>query len=327
MANEPTSSDEIPLTDIVQSTATPASAAPPPPADSPKGEGEDVAAIDALLATEDPQFAASMTELRQQVAQDAGNVELDSLDLEEKPPGKIARLKALILRPINTISGLADAAANRATKLKTSSVEIAKDGGKVVVEKSKHGLAATGGAVKGTLGSFKALPLKSKLLVFAVIVMGVLSIMTLKIVLKGPVLPTLETKYLGSFAEVADKSYEYDNEEPMEDFTDPFFHPEHVMLIDKIVVNLRRDEEGSNPMGLFEFYIEASSDEGAIEIKDREVEVRDVISRTLEQMPYDELVTAAGKNKVKVILRKNLNQFLTKGRVRRVYFRNVVLKA
>ena len=326
MANEPgPNKSEVSLEDIVRDGSSGAIA----PGTGPAGGMPpviDVSAVDQLLAVEDPQFAASMKELRAQVAEDAGNVVIDSLDLEEKPLSKFGLLKVRLKTKFETIRHLLHTSKARFSHFRTSAGSITKDFAVRSAKTAGEGAKASGAKLKELLGAFKHLPLKSKLLVFSTLVLGVLSLTILKMVMKGKYLPTLETRYLRSFADVASGSFKYDADEPMEDFTDPFFHPEHVMLIDKIVVNLRRPEDGSNPMGLFEFYLEASSDEGAIEIKDREIEVRDLMSRTLERMSYEELVTVAGKNKAKLVLRKAMNQFMTKGRVRRVYFRNVVLK-
>ena len=278
--------------------------------------------VDELLQIEDPDFAASMAELRTQVQNDApeaSQVEIESLDLEEKPLTKWAALRSKAwLRLTSLIHAVKDF---RFTALAAA---------KIVFKALKSAVIAilgwTKNFIKSTIAGFKSLPLTSKLLVFATFALGIVSIFVVRMVLHGHYLPTLEMNYLRSFADVADQKFSYDAHEPMEDFTDPIFHPEHVMLIDKIVVNLKRPSEDSNPMGLFEFYVEVSTDEAAVEIKDREVEVRDLISRTVEQMDYESLKTTDGKNKLKIVLRKNLNEFATKGRVRNVLFRNIVLK-
>jgi flagellar basal body-associated protein FliL len=97
-------------------------------------------------------------------------------------------------------------------------------------------------------------------------------------------------------------------------------------MIERIVANLRRNSPSPNPMTMMELYIETSSQDAAIELRDREGEARDVIGRTLNRMPYDELTSAAGKNKLKVFLRQDLNSIMTKGRIRRVFFKSLILK-
>jgi flagellar basal body-associated protein FliL len=79
-------------------------------------------------------------------------------------------------------------------------------------------------------------------------------------------------------------------------------------------------------MGVFAFYIETSNQESAVELKDRDGEARDVISRTLEQMSAEGLSSVDGKEKLKIVIRKNLNSILTRGQVRRVFIKNIVLK-
>ena len=287
--------------------------------------------VDDLLAIEDPQFAASMTELRDQVAKDTGNVEIEDLGLDEKHSAKPPSLKESLKRKWLIVRDKITIGVDRIAHLKGNLSHYASEGKTLVLIKGKagvkSGLHAASVNTKAALSSFKSLPRKSKLLVLVTVVMGALSLIVLKLALGGKILPRIETHYLHSFAEVADAKFEFNADEEMEDFTDPIYHPEHVMLIDKVVVNLRPSAQSPSPMGLFEFYIEGSSSESAIEIKDREVEVRDLISRSLERMTYDDLSTTAGKNKAKLSLRKALNLILTKGRVRRVFFRNIVLKA
>ena len=136
----------------------------------------------------------------------------------------------------------------------------------------------------------------------------------------------IEASFLGEFEPIADHTWEYAADAPTLNFQDPMLHPENVILFEHIIVNLKPSSSHQNPMALAEFYIEAGSKDAAIEIKQREVEVRDSMSRTIEQMPYEDITTEDGKRKLKVILRKNLNEFITTGRIRRIYFKSLVLK-
>lgn len=165
----------------------------------------------------------------------------------------------------------------------------------------------------------------SILLAFAVL--GALLVVVAKIS-QGKLLPKTEREWIASFEEKADGVFTYERTDPFEDFNDPILHPEFVVVIERVVVNLARTPEaevGSNPMAAFEFYIQTDNQESAIEVKDRNIAVRDVLARAVERMTYPELATEEGKQKLKLILRKDLNQIMTKGRVRRVYLKTIVL--
>lgn len=146
--------------------------------------------------------------------------------------------------------------------------------------------------------------------------------------LKGTLLPKTEKVWVGNFAELADGTFTYDQNGAFEDFNDPLLHPEFVVLIERVVVNLARTPEASdnsNPMAAFELYLQTDSQESAIEIKDRNVEVRDAIARSVERVTYPELADEDGKTKLKLLIRKELNEKLTRGKVRRVFFKTIVL--
>lgn len=344
MANENTSDDTISLEDLVQKDGgpsasiagapvpTPESATPDkepetPPAGAPAAvadDGMDVAKIDDLLAVEDPAFAASLEELKAANDMDGEEgVEIDPIDIDtiiaepapleegqtgEPPTGWKGKLFDLLHRAKNTL------------------IYLATDGLKAALQKLKSGIHSAIEAVKNGVIAFKALSWSHKLMALSVVVLAVALFLVLRITFKGDYLPDMQEHFLNGFEEIADEVYEYDPRAPMEDFQNPLLHPENVVLLDKLVVNLKQPGDGSNPMGMFEFYIETASREAAIELKDREVEAKDVVSRTLEQMPYDELVTESGKHKLKVVMRKDLNDFLTKGRVRKIFFKTIVLK-
>lgn len=144
--------------------------------------------------------------------------------------------------------------------------------------------------------------------------------------LKGPPLPTMKMNYLRSFADVADERFEFKDDEHWEDFDNPVLHPEHMLLIERVIANLKSPGDGHNPMVLMDFYVECASTEAAVEVRDREVEIRDLVTRSLEQMEYEHLTTQQGKTQLKIYLRKAINDFLTKGRVRKVLFKNLILK-
>ena len=90
-------------------------------------------------------------------------------------------------------------------------------------------------------------------------------------------------------------------------------------------MNLRRDENsGSLPMGIFEFYLGVDSKDTAVEIRDREHEVIDLVQRTLEGFTYHEVVSYQGKIRMKSRIRDNVNDILNQGQINRVYINRMV---
>jgi flagellar basal body-associated protein FliL len=294
----------------------------PPPATY--GKNSD---IEGLLASEDPNFAVSMQELQAQGGVAAGGIEIDSLDLEqlkkEKMPGRIRLFLEWVLAPINARLGEGHTVWTRIAQIPPLVVSSIRSLLHLVKDLSIATLTWVNAEVK----SFLALPRKAKLTLFVALALGALAVVTLKVSIGQRNNIQFRKVFFRSFAEVADGRFEYDRDEPMENFTDPLHHPEHMMLLDKFVVNLRPPRDGSaNPMGLFEFYLEASNQDSAVEIKDRQGEIRDIIARSLEQMSYSDLVSVPGKEKMKVVLRKNVNTILTRGQIRRVFIKTIVVK-
>ena len=129
------------------------------------------------------------------------------------------------------------------------------------------------------------------------------------------------------FRQVADQVYAYDREVAFEEYYSALRLPEYIVLMDKLVVNLQPSATStSNPMGTFQFYLEGTKRESAIEFKNREREFLDVIQRLMEEMTYDDLRTVRGKQKLKVKIRDDLNNLMNHGRVRRVYIKHFITK-
>jgi flagellar FliL protein len=283
--------------------------------------------LDRLLAEEDPSFVAAMAELQSQGAEAASETEIDLLDLKaiakEKPPSKkalaLAWLRYFAIVAIETFESLISRIREFRSWLKKAAPLLAK-------WLQKKSVSLVKGAARG--GKYLLhLSALSKVYLLLAMASGAASYMILKATLGGHWQPNVGSHFLNSFADEASDSFSYDPRQPQEDFSDPMLHPEHVIMLDRFFVNLKRPRGAeTNPMGLFEFYIEATNQDSAVEIKDRMPEVRDVISRTLESMTYDHLVTVIGKEKLKASVRKNINDILTRGQVRHIYFKNIVLK-
>lgn len=321
---QPSASDEIiSLEDLIAQTET----ATPTPASS-------VAVIDKVLEVEDPAFTQELKELK-----DAGtapehdvviDTDVDHIVEQEKVESASQGWKKIKLflfkKPARKIADAVLSLKTLGPWLKETVFPAVKAALIKTFQGLKAGLGWFVTRLKLGFGWFGAQPKKSKGLIIAVIVLAVASAVMTRIAIKGRFLPSLEKDFLVSFADGADAAYEFEAGEPWQDLNDPLLHPEHIVLIERLIVNLHAPGDGTNPMALLDLYVEGGTKEVAIEIKDRDSEVRDMVLRTMEQMRYEELATDAGKSKLKIFLRKNLNDMMTKGRVRRLFFKSIVLK-
>ncbi len=352
-ASSPLGVVEQTLSPTSVATATPPLAAAPSimgdsPADFLSGPSlgpsiEAVPDVDGILAQEDPQFVESMRELEKTAHEISAasradipgeSIESIQAEAEAQDPSLGQRFRALIDEVRRRV-------VERTTKPKQNFIHFLKETAPKLGKESKiaalallrlsfEGLKNLFHATQILKNRFFELPRRSKLIVGLAALMGLSALFVLDITFNGKIARnlglSLQANYLHSMAEGADQAFTYNEEEPKEDFTDPLYHPEHVIEIEHLVVNLRPVAEHTNPMGVFAFYIETSNQESAVELKDRTAEARDVIGRSLEQMSQEGLATIEGKEKAKIMIRKSLNAILTRGQVRRIFIKNVVLK-
>lgn len=149
----------------------------------------------------------------------------------------------------------------------------------------------------------------------------------LKLIFSTGIIQVPEAYLLGDFRVVADRVYTYDGDVRFEEYYSSLRLPEYIVLFEKLVVNLKPSVNSSNnPMGTLQVYLEGTKREAAIELKDREKEFLDVMQRVVEDIPYDELRTSHGKQKMKTNIRNEINSLINHGRVRRVYLKHFITK-
>ncbi len=290
-----------------------------------------VADVDKLLELVDPEFAAQMKGISDLKADGVAiDTDIESALEQERKESATKGFKKFVLlvvkRPVRRFSILGTQVLGFAKWLKEFGLPAAIAAGKAGFSTAKVVIGGFFARLKAGITWFKALPRKSKGLLIGAVLLGVLAIAIARLTLKEGMLPDMDVDYLTAFSAVADETFVIGTDEAWTDLNDPLLHPEHVVLIERIISNLKSPGDGSNPMALIDLYIESATQDVGIEVKNREAEARDVISRTLIQMTYDELVTEPGKVKLKVFLRKNLNEVLSTGRVRRVYFKSIIVK-
>lgn len=287
--------------------------APPAPlAESDEIDQKALEQIDSLLAETDPSFSEEIAAIKSEKFE--GEIEVENFELEDdanqeshSKTGKFtkkSKLATFVKRRkayfIAGLKGLGPYLISVVTAFLKSGVE--------------------------SLKSLLKLPRQSKLILLFSLVLIIGTGFFVKRSLQGHLFPDFELRFLTSFKNLADHSFTIEEGEPFEDFDNPLRQPEYIVLIERLVVNLKASRSSENPMGMFEFYIESNSQEGAIEINNRQKEVRDLMARTIEESTYDSLSSVDGKDKMKQALRRELNTLLTHGRIRRVYFKTIILK-
>lgn len=133
--------------------------------------------------------------------------------------------------------------------------------------------------------------------------------------------------FLTSYADLGLQAHDYDMLEQVEPYYDNVRFSKNVMSLVKMTANLRpSDNSSNNPMISFEIVIHGVSNDPIVEIKDREAEFRDLILRVTEDFSYDDLETANGKQQLSEAILAKINANLTDGQIRKVYYKNIVLK-
>lgn len=133
--------------------------------------------------------------------------------------------------------------------------------------------------------------------------------------------------FLTSYADLGVEVNDYDMLNEVEAFYDNVRFSKNLISLVKLTANIRPSESSSNnPMISFEVVLQGVSNEPIVEIKDREAEFRDIVLRVVEDFSYDDLETAIGKQNLSEAILARVNANLTDGQVRKVYYKNFVIK-
>lgn len=133
--------------------------------------------------------------------------------------------------------------------------------------------------------------------------------------------------FLTSYADLGLDIQDYDMFEKVEPYYDNVRFSKNIMSLVKMTANVRPSEGSSNnPMISFEIVIQGVSNEPIVEIKDREAEFRDLILRVTEDFTYDDLDSSTGKQALAESILGKINANLTDGQIRKVYYKNFVIK-
>lgn len=195
------------------------------------------------------------------------------------------------------------------------------------VSNLKEKLANAKNAYRNWYFEFAKYSLAKKLAFVGFVFLAVFSLIFLyKIGTKG-LFPHEEEMFIGSLEEWSQEKQEYDPKTQMESFFESARTSQNIFMIKKLIVNIRASaNSGPNPMAAFEFLAEGAANDVVIELKDREPEILDLFSRTIEEMSYDQLASAEGKRSLCDRLRKDVNSILSTGFVRRVFLKTAIVK-
>ncbi|MBK9323885.1 MAG: flagellar basal body-associated FliL family protein [Bdellovibrionaceae bacterium] len=282
-----------------------------PPEESLDGETADLISLDQLesmILSADPLFAEDLEKVRSLPVDKT--IDLDIMDLEPTPA-----------------SSKNKSWNDRLYFYRVRFRAFYRDLGPNLKLVAKEGIAKSINFVKDTVAAFKVLRWQLKLLALT---LGLASVLTVVFVFRSfthGVLPEEGALLMTSLEEWAEQTYKYDADAEMDSFYDSPRAIQNIMSLSKMIVNIRPSAgSGPNPMAAMEFFLEGMSPEAIVEVKDRESEIRDLFQRTMEEMTFDELAIAEGKQLLTERLRQALNANLTKGKVRRVFIKEAVIK-
>lgn len=173
--------------------------------------------------------------------------------------------------------------------------------------------------------AFRSMTSKEKLGLFFMLMASALSLYFLSRTFTGSWLPHFSDSLVRSLEKGAGFVGSFKEKDELQDFFEAFPEVEYQVLLDKVIVNLRPDSEsGRNPMGVYQFYFGVDSQDTAIEVKDREREILDVVQRELESFTYSEATTKIGKIRMKAAMRDRVNEILNQGHVFHIYISTFV---
>ncbi|MCB9026205.1 MAG: flagellar basal body-associated FliL family protein [Bdellovibrionaceae bacterium] len=298
--------------------------------------------LDSLLADEDPDFSQEMKKISEDEELRHANVELSEFEEPDEKSEESSKLNFLktnskLNKFINPFIEFKKKTANyfsaQAIKIKNSCVNtffwfknefpgFAKTKWKQLNSLSK----SVFGYLKKQSDKYNALPKKKKTGIYSTIFFTILVGAIVYVSFKMSWIPSFNEPLYTSLELVADKVEVLPEKAEFKYLYRAFPQPEHIVQLDKLVVNLKRENIHSTPMAAIEFFVELDSKETAIEIKDREKQVLDVVQRAVEEFTYRELTSHAGVIKMKSQVRSVINDVLNQGRVNKVYQKTMILK-
>ncbi|MBX2988774.1 MAG: flagellar basal body-associated FliL family protein [Bdellovibrionaceae bacterium] len=295
-----------------------AAAAPAPPDAEDVVDSAALESLDEAIAAEDPDFKSGLDQMATEASSGEAQIELLDLDQllkEQEEKSLKSRLRRLMRKFRNFITGL-----------RTTSLHFLKNVLPLLLKKVLGAVKAGLGVLQEGLRQFGFKPRAFKLKVLGFAILCGASVATLMWVTRTALLTPKDQLFVQSLEELAEEKGEFEPQR-QENLYDSVRAAQNIVVTPKLVVNIRSSpSSGPNPMLAAELYVEGNSPDVIVEIKDREVEFRDGFMRTLEEFTYDEVASPEGKQRLLERLAREANRLVTKGRVRKLYFKTIILK-
>ena len=181
---------------------------------------------------------------------------------------------------------------------------------------------------KNFLRKFSKLNSKQKLAVLACCGMVGLTIFLIyRVTNKGKLFPEKLSLFTTQLDLLSADEFTVAEHEVFSSFYDSPRVSQNVMVLKRMFTNIKASSlSGPSPMVAIEFFIEGYAPEVVIEVKDREAEILHLFQRVIEGFTYDELDSPEGKKRLQDRLRAVGNRILTQGNIKRVFFKNFIIK-
>jgi len=300
-----------------------------------EGSGElSLDQLDGMILSEDPEFAKDLANVKALTPD--GSIDLDVVDLgesfqeKENPWRDVTGFRKFLTLIFPFLPRAWDFQYRLFSRVHLSRARfrnLLREAGPQTLAGLKAAASSTSEFAKNSIAVFKSLTWRLKIVAVMLILTALSTVGFIYLSFTHGVLPAEKELLMASLEEWGEHTYSYDPDTEMDSFYDSPRSIQNIMALPKMVVNIQASpSSGPNPMAALEFFLEGLSPEAIIEVKDRETEVRDLFQRTLEEMSYGELSTSEGKQQLTERLRVVLNQNLTKGKIRRIFIKEIVLK-
>lgn len=295
--------------------------------------------LDSIIADEDPEFAQSLKDIGLEESHDVDLYD-DGIDLEYTLEAELRKwqeaqgLKRKLVSIFPFLARISYQLKMKSTQFRLMRRRWAeqvlyflRNARPLTLAWLKRRGAKIKSGLRDGATAFREFSLVKKLLFMGLIVVtGVSGGLLYRVGTTG-LLPPEEELFISSMSDWSLNKYQYDPGTQIESFYESTHTAQNILLLKKMVVNLRRSSEsGPNPMGAFEFLVEGAAAEVLMEIKDREPEVEDLFLRTIEELTFDQVSSGEGKKLLCDRLRKGVNRILTQGYVRRVFIKTAIVK-
>ncbi len=277
--------------------------------------------LDKLIDQNDPDFHKNISQVTEVKDISSANIELLDLDkiLAEEKLQKVS-FRIALARRLLFLNGMIGF-------IKSLFLRALKEGLPFLIKQTKSFFSIVLKKIIATLTAFKYLSVSKKLAIVGISLLSIFLGLFVYRSLTVGIIPQGTTLFVNSMEEWAKNVSTYSKDSSFEQFYDSPRVKQNIVALRRAVVNLKPSAgSGPNPMAFFEFFVEGNSTDVAVELKDREYEIIDVVQRLMEDNSFAQLDSIEGKQNLLENIRKELNSLLTRGKIRRVYIKQAIIK-